>query len=314
MIRTSLIALACLTTAPLATSAALASEPVVLRETIRVDSAHITLGDLFEITGPQADIVVARAPAPGSRTALDVNYVRRIALENDLDWANAAGLRRLSIERASRVVTAQTLADMLEGELFASEGRVHDVQLSNTAMSLHAPLDSAGGPEIHDLSFDSRSGMLAAEIAPYHGAQTVRVTGRAYATIELPVLARPIAAGQEITAGDITWISHRADRIRPDAILDPSELVGLETRRALRPNEPVRGYDLQRPLMVERGDLVTLMFEVPGIQLTVRARAMENAADGEVARFVNLQSNRTIEALVDGPGRARVGASPATSF
>lgn len=314
MIRTSLIALACLTTAPFATSSALAAEAVVLRETIRVDSAHITLGDLFDITGAQADIVLARAPAPGSRTALDVNYVRRIALENDLDWANAGGLRRLSIERASRVVSADTLADMLEGELFASEGRVHDVQLSNTAMTLHAPLDSIGGPEIHDLSFDSRSGMLAAEIAPYHGAQPVRVTGRAYATIELPVLARPVSSGQEITASDITWISHRSDRLRPDAILDPEALIGMETRRALRPNEPLRGYDLQRPLMVERGDLVVLMFEVPGIQLTVRARAMEDAADGEVARFINLQSNRTVEALVDGPGRARVGTSPAASF
>ena len=314
MIRTSLIALACLTTAPLATSAALAGEPVVLRETIRVDGAQITLGDLFDITGAQADIVVARAPSPGSRTALDVNYIRRIALENDLDWANAAGLRRLSIERASRVVSADILTDMLEGELFASEGRVHDVHLSNSDMAHLAPLDSAGGPEIHDLSFDSRSGMLAAEIAPYHGAQTVRVTGRAYVTIDLPVLARPVAAGQEITGADIAWISQRADRLRPDAILDPTDMIGMETRRALRPNEPLRGYDLQRPLMVERGDLVTLMFEVPGIQLTVRARAMEDAADGEVARFVNLQSNRTVEALVDGPGRARVGTSPTASF
>ncbi|WP_323762780.1 flagellar basal body P-ring formation chaperone FlgA [Maricaulis sp.] len=314
MIRTSLIAIACLTTAPFATASALAGDPVVLRETIRVDNAQITLGDLFDITGEQADIVLARAPAPGGRTALDVNYVRRIALENDLEWANAGGLRRLSIERASRVVSADTLAAMLEGELFASEGRVHEVHLSSTAMALHAPLDSIGGPEIHDLSFDSRSGMLAAEIAPYHGGRTVRVTGRAYATIELPVLARPVASGQEITASDITWVSHRSDRLRPDAILDPDALIGMETRRALRPNEPLRGYDLQRPLMVERGDLVTLMFSVPGIQLTVRARAMEDAADGEVARFVNLQSNRTVEALVDGPGRARVGTSPAASF
>ena len=35
-------------------------------------------------------------------------------------------------------------------------------------------------------------------------------------------------------------------------------------------------------------------------------RALENAGADEIARFVNLQSNRTVEAMVEGPGRARV--------
>jgi flagella basal body P-ring formation protein FlgA len=45
---------------------------------------------------------------------------------------------------------------------------------------------------------------------------------------------------------------------------------------------------------------------VPGMTLTARARALENAGADEIARFVNLQSNRTVEAMVEGPGRARV--------
>jgi flagella basal body P-ring formation protein FlgA len=167
---------------------------------------------------------------------------------------------------------------------------------------------------ISAMHYDVRSGLLTAEVATHAGAEPVRVTGRAYATLDVPVLGRAVAAGTEITANDIEWVSVRADRIRPDAVLDPEALIGFETRRMLRAGEPVRSYDLQRPLMVERGELVTLIFEAPGIQLSVRARAMENAADGELARFVNLQSNRTVEALVDGPGRARVGFSPAASF
>lgn len=307
MIRSLSLALALGMTAP-----ALAAEPVVLREALVVEGPHITLGDLFDVTGETADIVVARAPSPGGRTAIDVNYVRRLAAEHDLAWANAGGLRRLSISRASRVIGADVIADMVEGELYMTEGRPHQVRLANTAMALHAPVDSIGGLEIVSLNFDPRSGMLALEVRPYTGAETVRITGRAYQTVEVPVLGRPVVAGEEITGDHITWVSHRADRLRPDALINPEDIIGNEARRALRPHEPLRGYDLQRPLMVERGELVTLFFEVPGIQLTVRARAMEDAAEGDVARFVNLQSNRTVEAFVDGPGRAVVGLAPAS--
>jgi flagellar basal body P-ring formation protein FlgA len=309
MIRASLLALACLTTAP-----ALASEPVFLRETLVVEGPQITLGDLFEFNGPEAATVLARSPAPGSRLALDVNYVSRIAADHELDWANASGLLRLTVARASRVVDASELTGMIQGELFAREGGQHEVQLSNSNLALHAPVDTVGGPQISALNYDPRSGMLSAEIAPYDGAEPVRVTGRAFETIDIPVLVQPVAANDVVRADNIRWVSLRSDRIRPDSVLDPDAIVGHQARRALRASEPLRGYDLQDAILVNRGDLVTLMFEARGIQLSVRARAMENAADGELARFVNLQSNRTVEAMVDGPGRARVFASPAASF
>ncbi len=309
MIRASLIALACLTTAP-----SLASETVFLRESLVVEGPQITLGDLFELSGANGGTVLARSPAPGSRIALDVNYVRQIAADHELDWANASGLLRLTITRASRVVDAGELTGMIEGELFAREGGQHEVQLANTNLALHAPLDTIGGPQIHSFNYDPRSGMLSADIVAWDGAEPVRVTGRAYQTIDIPVLARPIAAGEIVAADDVRWVSQRGDRVRPDSVLNPDEIIGRQARRALRASEPLRGYDLQQAILVNRGDLVTLVFEARGIQLSVRARAMENAANGELARFVNLQSNRTVEAMVDGPGRARVFASPAASF
>lgn len=235
MTRTSLLALVCLGASVLAAPAALAGDTVVLRETLAVDGPYVTLGDLFDVTGEAAEAVVARAPAPGARTSLTVSHVRQVAAENGLDWANAAGVRRITISRDSRVVDATTIADMLEDELFAEEGRVHEVRLSNTALSLHAPVDSTGGPRIETFNYDPRSGMLVAEIAAWDGGEPVRVTARAYATVDVPVLARAIPAGTEITAADIEWVSFRSDRLRPDALLDPETIIGFETRRALRP-------------------------------------------------------------------------------
>jgi len=307
MIRSALLALTVLSSAP-----ALAGDPVVLRETLSVDGAQITLGDLFDNAGEASGTVLARAPAPGMRASLAPFYVRRIAAENDLDWANASGLRRVTVSRASRVIEQDEIADIIAGELYMTEGRPHEVNLSTGGSTLHAPIDSIGGLRIQSLNHDPRTGLLSVEVVPYDGADAVRLAGRAYATVELPVLAGPVAAGQVITSRDISWISVRADRVRPDAILNPDNLIGQESRRALRANEALRSYDFQPPVTIARGETVALLFEAPGLQLTVRARALEDAADGEIARFVNLQSNRTVEALVDGPGRARVGMSPAS--
>lgn len=312
MIRSTLLALTTLASASLASAPALAGETVLLRESLSVDGAQITLGDIFDIAGEASAIAIARAPAPGRRTSLDVHYVRRIAAENDLEWANAGGVRRVTVTRNSRVIDHSDLADIIAGELYMTEGQPHEVRLSTAGATLHTPVDSFGGLEIQTLNFDPRTGLLGVEVLPYDGAEPVRLSGRAFATTEIPVLARPVGQGQEISSGDISWIAVRADRVRPDAILDPQELIGMQARRALRPNEALRSYDFQTPIVISRGEIVALTFEAPGLQLSVRARALEDAGDGEIARFINLQSNRTIEALVDGPGRARVGFSAAS--
>ncbi len=55
---------------------------------------------------------------------------------------------------------------------------------------------------------------------------------------------------------------------------------------------------------VRRGEMVTLVYAAPGMSLTMRARALEDGAVGQSVRFQNTSSNRTIDAIVTGPGAA----------
>jgi len=59
---------------------------------------------------------------------------------------------------------------------------------------------------------------------------------------------------------------------------------------------------------VRRGDMVALVYLAPGVQLTTRARAMEDGAVGQTVRLTNPTSNRTIDAIVTGPNMARAVA------
>lgn len=297
------------------TAFAAAQQTVFLRERVVVEGSMVTLGDLFDgIEGEAAGIALARAPQPGSRTFLDPAWVSRQAERNGLEWANATSIERVAVERAAQSISAGEIADLIAAHMYAETGRSHEVTLSNRMLSLHAPLDAFGSPEIVRLELDGASGPFRAMIRTHDEGEPVSVTGRADPMIDMPVLARPLARGEVITAGDVEWVRMRADRVRADAISSETALIGQEARRALRAGEALRGYDLREPAAVTRGETVALVFQSGALVLTARARALENAALGQTARFVNLQSNRTVEGVVEGPGRVRVTGATSHVF
>jgi flagella basal body P-ring formation protein FlgA len=104
-----------------------------------------------------------------------------------------------------------------------------------------------------------------------------------------------------------------ASRIPAGALTDPSDIVGLAARRALRAGVVLKSFDLERPTLIARGEIVTVRFETGTLTLTARARALDDVAEGEQARFVNLQSSRTIEAVATAPGEAWLVAAASTA-
>lgn len=296
----------------LAASPASADEArtVILKDRLTTLDGVITLGDLFEGAGEAADAMLARAPAPGQRVSLDPAFVRAEAARHGLQWANAGGVMRITVERAARTVSAADISRLIEEALYVESGQAHLVELSNRTQTLHAPLNSAGGPELVSLEHDSRAGLFRAEIAPWPGAAPERIGGRAQAVSDVPVLARPVARGDVITDDMVRWERMAAGQVRPDTLMRADALIGQEARRTLRADTPLRALDLQAPVMITRGEIVQLVYQVGGLVLTARARALDNASQGQTARFLNLQSNRTIQAVAEGPGQARVASGP----
>jgi flagella basal body P-ring formation protein FlgA len=58
--------------------------------------------------------------------------------------------------------------------------------------------------------------------------------------------------------------------------------------------------------MVGRNEAVTLIYQVPGIVLSARGKAMEAGREGDTVNVLNVQTKRTIQGTVTGPGRVTV--------
>ena len=91
-----------------------------------------------------------------------------------------------------------------------------------------------------------------------------------------------------------------------DVVTKREQAVGFAARGNLQPGRPFRAADLMKPDLVQRNETVTLVYEVPGIVLTIRGKAIDGGAEGDVISVLNEQSKRTVQGTIVGPGRVLV--------
>lgn len=291
-------------------SQAIAAEPVTLNERVRVSGNYVRLGEMFRHVGDQADVVVAYAPTPGKSAIFDAQWLYNVARRYGIPWRPISLQDRVTVDRESQVIDREQIEGAIL-EAFTNKGFDGDlrVQLSNRMLRLYVAGDVVATVRVDELTHDPRTRRFTALVTVFaDGAtvQTVRVTGRAYETVRVPVLTRPLSRNQVIERGDIEWIEVRADYVQYDTVLEADELVGKVASRAFGPGKPVRAADVRRPVVVEKGSMVIMVLKAPGMLLTARGRALENGSKGDTIRITNTSSNTPLEARVIGTGKVSV--------
>lgn len=281
-----------------------------LHEYIVVDENVIRLDDLFTNVTERAEAPVAYAPQAGKRAVLDARWLYRVARAYNVDWRPLSSKVSATVERASISVS---LSEIKSEILFAlSEfniGEDMDVEFSTRFRELHLPAGSVPTINIESVNYQDRTGRFTAMVSAGEGAHTtdkLRLTGRAYRVAEVPVLANRVLRGDIIKSGDVKWVKMRADRVQADVLLHMDDLIGMTPKRGIRASSPIRATDVQRPQLVNKNDLVTIVHHVPNMILTAQGKALQNGADGDIIQIKNAQSTQVIEAEIIGPGRVAV--------
>lgn len=287
-----------------------AAEAAQHKPVVHVENPVVTLGDLFEPAGENADTPVLRAPRPGHQILLDTNQITHIAKKYDIEWKPTLGDETMLIERRAYTLGRVDFEELISDELIRRglQGSF-EVELGTRTPELYLPIDQPEGLSLDELRFDERSARLSAVITATQGdprAERIRVTGRIYRTEEVPVLRRRVGAGQMIEEADVEWRMMRSERLKSGAVVDPGALIGMVARRAIRRGDPIRANDLTEPLLVTKGHSVVMIFQKPGLLLTALGQAVENGAEGDAIRIKNLQSNAIIQAIVTGPDTVTV--------
>ena len=289
----------------------------LLRPNIVVDGEMVKLGDLFDGAGDKFDLSVARAPAPGRRIVVDADWLQRVANMNGLAWRPENVFEQAVIERSGVTITHEQIEPALVAALVGQGvGGSIQVVLANRGAQMIVPVNVTPQVGVRDLLYDNQYNHFTALVevpADAPNATRIRVSGRVVRTVEIPVLAHPVSSGAVIGARDVTWVKMRQDAVRRDVITTLDQLIGLTPRQTLRSGEMVSTSEVQRPVAVARGALVTMVLRYGAMSLTAQGRAIEQGSVGDVIHVTNTHSNLSVEGRIDAPNVVSVSLGGTTT-
>lgn len=286
------------------------TQAAVLRPNVTVEADVVRLGDLFADVGERRDVVVAAAPAPGAKAVFNAGKLQAIARRSGLSWRPQSRYQSAVVVRAGRVIPAHEIERRIGAALErAGLPRDQRIALGSPDMTLHVAPDEEREIRVVNARYNLGGRQFSAVVEVPRGStgpERIQVTGSLYEVVEIPVLARQVQRGETIQPRDLELVTMRRDAVDRNALIEADSIVGKTPKRLLAIGKPVRAGDLEMPLLVEKGNLVTVVAENRNMLITAQGRAVEDGAEGDVIRIVNTRSRSTIQGRVVGPNRVRV--------
>ncbi len=317
MIRSILLAFATLVAISTAGTAQVVTPPEPERPSLRseaiINGDIVRIGDLVDHAGIVAPVPIFRAPDLGDTGTVAADTVLEAVRKHGLIGVNVGDVRELVVTRASRTIPANEIQDAITKSLSArfdlGSSKDISVTFAREMRAIQVEPSAKGDLRVAHVDYDLRSGRFDAAIEiPSAGGKRpiVQVSGRATATVEVATAARTIERGGVLKDADLIMERRTRSDVGRDVITNPAQAVGLAARSNLQPGHPIRSAELMKPDLVQRNDVVTIIYEVPGVVLTIRGKAAEGGAEGDVINVLNEQSKRTLQGVIVGPGRVAI--------
>jgi flagella basal body P-ring formation protein FlgA len=295
-------------------SAAAQTAAPALKAHATVTSDVVRIGDLVENAGPVADVAIFRAPDLGTTGAVATDRIVDAIRPHELIGIDTRGIAEVIVTRASRSIgvaeIANSVAQALAGQY--NFGDAHNIQVNfdHDVRTLQIEPTATGPLQVvalaydqHTARFDVTFGLPAS--AELH-RQSAHYSGTAIETVDAVTVTRPVERGEVLKASDLAVLRRPKTDIGVLTGLDV--VVGLAARRPLRPGQPLAPIDVMKPEIVQRNDTVTIVYQAPGVTLTLRGQAHDAGALGDTIGVLNMESKRVVQAVISGPDRVTVSA------
>ena len=107
-------------------------------------------------------------------------------------------------------------------------------------------------------------------------------------------------ASDLIRAGEI--VTHQNLALKQDSDGQEARLLGREARRTIYAGQPVTLDNTRPARLVARNQIVTLRYQLGGLEITTTGRSMGEASLDETVSVLNLQSRKIIQGIVQENG------------
>lgn len=257
----------------------------------------VTVGDVFPGVTHDANYVLSPAPAYGKTMTLSASDLKRISDAFNLGWQPVSALTQTTIRRASQDIGADKITAALQSALAQKlDGQKFEATLSQRNISMHVPENVAADVTVSDLRYDLARGEFSAMLTA--GTEEKAVTGRLIPVTSVPVLKEQLQKGALITAEDLDYVDVRNSDLSANVLVSADQLIGMSPRRGLAALKPIAASDVSSPVVVKKGETVTMVLQNSEMTLTTQGKALESGAVGETVRIINPSSGQSVEGIV----------------
>lgn len=110
--------------------------------------------------------------------------------------------------------------------------------------------------------------------------------------------SRDLKKKEIIKKGDVYLARKNISHMPPNTINELSKAVGLMIKHTVKADTCLKAWMLEKPSIVERGDIVTILAESGGLKVTVPGRVLEKGYLGELIKVQNAMSKKEVYAKV----------------
>jgi flagella basal body P-ring formation protein FlgA len=302
----------------------LISAEISLRAKSSAAGEMVKLGDVAEIFAPDeathsglAELELVPAPAAGRSRMLRMREVQDLlALQGvkliDHKFSGASDVQISSSETTSTAAKVSRLA--------AEQSRVR------VERAIVQYLETSAGDRPWQVSFELDAAAVetiaqhrASEVAvaggtePWIGAQQFQVDLRTSqgahripvtAAVSLPemvvVARRPFRRGEIVQVSDVELVLPSAPQDQHLTATRLEDVVGHETTRSIATGQSFEATWLRKPIMVRRGEIVTVFARAANIQVRMQARATEDGGRDDIVSVERIDDRQRFTARVVG--------------
>lgn len=316
MMRLALILAATLALMPFAHAQDNVIARPLLRAQVNVSADIVRIGDFVENAGEAANIALFRAPDPGMTGTVPAAQILDVLRAHQVIGVDAQSIENVQVTRLSRTIDSRTVEQAVARAIAhrGGLGEAEDITIrfDSDLRDIQLPASESGELRLVRASYNAQTARFDASftLTQRNGAMLqLRYTGTAMELVETVVLTHAVERGFTLGPSDIR-IERRAKSEAAADWVNSKHAIGMATRRTMRAGQPLRDADLSKPELVQRNENITIIYESTGVYLTIRGKALEGGAMGDVVPVMNLQSKRTIQAVVSGFNQVTVSPAP----
>ncbi|QOL20074.1 flagellar basal body P-ring formation chaperone FlgA [Candidatus Bodocaedibacter vickermanii] len=270
---------------------------VELKDSHEVYKEFLMLSDFFGGIDPAKDQDILEAPNKGESKHYAHDWVRQLAENFGLSWA-PSHYKGITLSRHDGLSTKVNAQDVVREYLTQHhpEKISGGIDVSIEASSQYLLLKGATEPKLTNFSWMGDQKFLVTFDV---GGHEKKIKGCLSTMVLIPVLNKQLEVGSIIEKEDLEFKDFPSNKVTKNMIQDEKELIGKTLRRkSAKVGDMLSVHDIISPIIIKRGDLVTMKVETPTVVISTRGKAQGNAAIGQSVQVMNLESKRLIEGVV----------------